>query len=88
MQGGLRFPHGWEILVLQMNQMYPVTQAGLREIWAYVCRFCHSLFPPLLSLHRVLGCLISCWRFWGLGAYEHFQSRSRKQIPKAGLTLP
>lgn len=40
-------PNAWEILVLrEMNQMCPVTQAGLWEIWACVCQlFTACAFP-------------------------------------------
>ena len=37
----------------------------------------HSLFPPLPSLHRVLGCLISCWRF-GARVLRAFSGQEQK----------
>ena len=56
MPGGLHFPHGWEILVLQeMNQMYPVTQAGLPEIGAYVCQFFTACSLPFRVYTECLG---------------------------------
>ena len=56
MPGGLHFPHGWEILVLQeMNQMYPVTQAGLPVIGAYVCQFFTACSLPFRVYTECLG---------------------------------
>lgn len=60
------------------------------HVGVYVCVSLLTPFPPLPSVHSVLGCLISCWRFGARGLrspWEHFQQQEQKPDQERELSI-